>query len=122
METWSDSGDIRAAWLGAFQIARRVVAPRTTAQFPAFHQVMAGDDAPAKTVVMRALLKSVELTPEGLTGRDASVGMEFADGVATAILRMRQFQADVAAPRPPRLSPSAQAALPIPDDADQKET
>ncbi len=117
-DVWRETGDVRLAWLGAVQIARRVASAQTLDNFPAFGRAMRGDDEAAKSTVMRALVDSVEMTPAGLD-RNASLGMEFPEGVATAILRMRQFQSEMATPPKPTPKPAGQAALPLSDDIEQ---
>ena len=117
-DVWRETGDIRLAWLGAVQIARRVAVADTLTNFPAFGRIMRGDDEPAKSTVMRALVDSVEMTAAGLD-RNASLGMEFPEGVATAILRMRQFQTEMAMPAKSGPKPASLAALPLPDDIEQ---
>ena len=84
-------------------------------RFPAFAEIVRGDDGPAKRAVVAALLDEVELTPEGLS-RDRSVGLDFPEGVAAAVLRMRQFETDLSAPkRGPQRKPRDIAADPLPE-------
>ena len=117
-DVWRETGDIRLAWLGAVQIARRVAVADTLENFPAFGRVMRGDDEAAKTTVLRAVVDSVEMTSAGLD-RNASLGMEFPRRRATAILRMCQFQSEMAAPTPDRPKPARLATMPLPEDIDE---
>ena len=119
-DVWRETGDIRLAWLGAVQIARRVAVADTLTNFPAFARVVRGDDEAAKSTVMRALVQSVEMTAAGLD-RNASIAMEFPEGVAVAILRMRQFQSEMASPPKPAPKPAKLAAMPLPDDIETEQ-
>ncbi len=119
-EAWTATGDIRHAWIACYQIARRLTSARVGDNFPAFARVMAGSDAPAKEIVIRALVGSLEMTPDGLQ-RTETVGMDFAEGMAGAILRMRGFQAGLSAPAQPLVKPQDAAAAALPEVGDMND-